>query len=360
MDISKLNSKNLRDFFINLDKDLDNKLLSGQMFRTSKDKIDFNGQISPEKHEIALKVAFALYPEVFNEKLINGLNLPDILPYKKKLEISNNLFDKKEDLFYYFFNPIFYTPTGMIHDCRRYIWLFEKLGFNLDQNVCNQILSFLEDDKNARFNCYMKDEYLTIEEEIYWLKEFDRTANTDNFNKFRNSYEQQRIEFNKVLRNYRNKKIGNIGELHLYERFLRNKDEIYFVSRDSGNKCGFDFLEVDRNKEKCIEVKTTTRSKNDITDYFEISEPELNHMKEVMDYKSKGYNTDYVVDRVFLDQNYGFESDIILSPINDDLFVDLQNNGEVIGYMNKNNERNPESGNKIFRKSINNIYNIFK
>ena len=57
MDISKLNSKNLRDFFINLDKDLDNKLLSGQIFRTSKDKIDFNGQISSEKYEIASKVA---------------------------------------------------------------------------------------------------------------------------------------------------------------------------------------------------------------------------------------------------------------------------------------------------------------
>lgn len=158
-----------------------------------------------------------------------------------------------------------------------------------------------------------------------------------------------------IVNQYKNKKLGNAGELFTFEQ-LKNQKNAVLVSRDYGDGFGYDIYysseENNKTYENLIEVKTTIKSMEN--DCFTLSDNEEKLMKKA----SKENNTNYYIYRVFYDKTLRTFTNLIcliydgknlISINNDDIAYtyDEVSKNYVITQKSKLNET---ENNKIYTK----------
>lgn len=248
------------------------------------------------------------YQKAFLENnFTNALNLPDNLKYLKIQEIYKYLpfiHDKKNfpSYFYSLINsPSEYygTIANFYKGC---FWFFKE------QNKClltneqiNKINTYLSENKNI-LNGNLES-YDNLDTEILRYKNIFLNIFDKDFYEFKENKEALSLCYNKryegnIIIDYKNKKLGNIGEVYVFEK-IKNLMNPIFTAKEFGDGFGFDmyFQSYKDNiiYENLIEVKTTSNLNEN--DYFYLSDNEYNTMINSLNEA----NVNYLVCRVFAD-----------------------------------------------------------
>ena len=145
--------------------------------------------------------------------------------------------------------------------------------FALYSDLRDKIIEFVSNEDNWKALKREKKEPITLEQEFKYLKEVEKGKINDDYIKFSG---QKFIEKN-MKQKYKNKKIGNIGELYTLDFLLSEKFNVRYVAQDISDGFGFDFLALGRNSgefpEILIDSKTTDNPNNW---YFSITANEFN------------------------------------------------------------------------------------
>ena len=270
------------------------------------------------------------------EELINALRMPDDLKYLKKQRICQHFplkWVSDFDYRLYFYNLFYINSNDSFWmDCINFFKSLDKCI--IPEDIIEKLNEFIiNNDEIIR---HFKDDYKTLDEEIKLYKEFISGKNTSDYGNYMkyNYYlinEQCISDYNKE-KMYANKKIGNIGELYIFEQ-LKNYYNTIFAARDIGNGFGFDFYsqsyQEGRIIENLIEVKSTTNL--DGNDFIKLSSNELKVMKNALSEP----NVNYYICRVFID----FEKDSFeyyYLKLEGNTLKDINNNIEY--KMDENNE----------------------
>ena len=257
-----------------------------------------------DSNVIESKKVFAeyLYRLFENKEVTDALNSDNNYPYGKILNIyKNNPFNKYPKV-NEFFQFTIYIPEGS-HLENNVNWFIEDCGLPHSNN-----LDLIRDFNFKNRNLSYKEEYGTYEQEIErYNKMLNGDFNNHDFDVFLNNIYANEFAFSKFytgdnIQDYLNKKLGNIGELYLYNTLVKEKDTV-FVARDLGNGFGYDIYTTafmdGKKKELLFEVKTTTDMNNDT---FALSENEYKVLCESLNCP----NTEYIVARA----HFGIKQDI--------------------------------------------------
>lgn len=256
------------------------------------------------------KVLVNLYVKPFqNPNLINALNLSDNLPYFKKQEIFKNLpFIHTLENYRFYLSKLFTLPSeclGGVDTFYKTIFWFIKSVDNclLSNEFINTINNFVLTNKSI-FHI-SKDHYDNYSTELQrYKKVLNGNFNTDDYKNFEIAQRaQEMLQDYQVQLRYKNKKLGTIGELAVFE-FLKNATNACFVAKDLGNGFGYDMyfqIQAVDTIECLVEVKTTKSMSNN--DYFYLSENEYNTMLNTLNNK----NTKYIICRVNINNNSNLE-----------------------------------------------------
>ncbi len=247
----------------------------------------------------------------FNQDLIDSLCIPQ--PFYRQIQVYRNLPSTTHQSYgVYLFDllelsdfPDFYL--GFLDALKKY-----RKEMSNHPHIQN-ILGFV--DQNQSIIKGFKDDYYPLEEE----KRLYQCARTGyNFKELEDFASLNQIMGQDAARNaFMNKRIGNIGELYVYE-LIKNKKRSCFVSKDIRNGFGYDlYFEEDDSKELLTEVKTTTRDIED--DSFDMSENEYKVMKQCFG----NPNANYVVCRVKLNSTLTPTSYTLLVMIDNTTLMDI-------------------------------------
>lgn len=243
----------------------------------------------------------SFYIEPFkNLNLINALNLSDKFPYFKKQEIFKNLpFIHTLENYHFYLSFLFTLPSeclGGVDSFYKTIFWFIKSFDNclLSNDFINTINNFVSENKSI-FHI-SKDHYDDYSTELQrYKKVLSGNFNTDDYKNFEiTQRSQEMLQDYQVQSRYKNKKLGTIGELAVFE-FLKNATNVCFVAKELGNGFGYDiYFEgyIDQKTECLVEVKTTANASDD--DYFSLSENEYNTMLNTLN----ANNAKYLICRV--------------------------------------------------------------
>lgn len=228
--------------------------------------------------KITLSIKDWLYDNIKNQflnpKLENAFEMNDELPYSKNIEIYHNLpFIKNYHKFKYWFYNLLTVYT------------------EYDGNV----KSFYLDCKNFCRNYKEKE----IPEYI-----FSRVNRFCDDNKLLMS-----MAFDSEGRKNKNKSdkvdvIGPTGEKYIFNELSKTNGKPIYLQNDA---FGFDVLYYQKKKEFLIEVKTTDKKLMDDY-YFHITK----HERKILEHTLTLPNTEYIIERVFLNKNDNSISHITL------------------------------------------------
>lgn len=249
------------------------------------------------------------YQNIFlDPNFLNSFNLSDDLRYMKLQLIYKYLpFIHNHQNYPSYFYSLLFTEAeyyGTIPNFYKGCFAFFK-----EQGNC-----LLTDEQIDKINKYMEDNDTILNGTIDTYSDFN-TEYLRYKNTFLNKYDEDYKEFKQdikisesiygyyngnIKKAYEYKKLGNVGELYVYEK-IKNLMNPIFTSRDLKNGFGFDmyFQSIENNitYENLVEVKSTANLNGD--DYFSISENEYNTMINSHIYG----NVNYYVCRVFVDIN---------------------------------------------------------
>ena len=248
-----------------------------------------NNKDKEEIKKIRRKFAEYIYNLYNNEKLTNALN--DEYVYRRivnayKLDPFkyNSIYNKEGALNILFSNSIF-IPIGSYFE-NNINWFLDDSGLGELENpkilrdIYKRYKHLSQPDKYGSFN----QEFEKYEKSLNGL-EYDMP---NDYEEFKNNKKLESEAFNRYYEgnpiiDYQNKRLGNIGEIYVYENLIKNSIESIFVSRDCGDGFGYDIhtLYNDNNtiKEGLIEVKATS---NENKDFFALTDEEYNTMIDTL------------------------------------------------------------------------------
>lgn len=263
---------------------------------------DFMHDHPNDNDVITFKNALAtLYAKQFkNVNLINALSMPNKLIYFKKQQVLQNLpFILTQNFYPSYLYQLFCLPSDCLGGIETFykpvFWFIKSVDSSLiSEDIINAINSFVTNNKiiiNSN-----KDNYDSYKNEINYYKNATKNIfNSDDFNDFSITQSTQGMfSESKIKLMYINKKLGNIGELIIYN-FIKNFKNACFVAKDLGNGFGYDLyfqIQAVDTIECLVEVKTT-KSMTD-NDYFYLSENEYNTMLNTLNNE----NIKYIICRV--------------------------------------------------------------
>lgn len=289
-----------------------------EYFKVVRDDIENNRTTVSSEDFKNVKLFLKNNPENFNSKFfinwliniyqkpfvdfefIEALGIPDNQKYRKMQQIIKYFPLKWENFQYrlYFYN-LFHIEDSVDFwtDC---------INFFKDQGKCwipqNIIDSFTKfKDENMKTITSSRDEYQDYDTELNSYKMLLDGKIPEDFDNFKDSIRDKHLfsEY-ELLKNYENKKIGNIGEIFIFEK-IKHMPNAIFTSKDIGNGFGFDmYYQIYENyqiTENLVEVKSTTNLEGN--DFIKLTENEY----DVMINLSNEPNVNYYICRVFIDIN---------------------------------------------------------
>lgn len=280
-----------------------------------------------------------MYTKAFySQNIFDALGIDEKYEYWKKMQIYINLPYTVHPCWPFYLSDIFEFPKDLPYDhYERFRYLVKNYylpGF-ADHPHMQAIIDFTKDNETTMKG--FKDEYYSLERE----KELYRTALLGiNFKELEEFHSKvQKGSFEQVLGWFKNRRIGNIGELSIFNELSLNYSPV-LVAKDIKDGFGYDIYYYDPTfqKENLVEVKTTTKPFSD-EDYFYSSENELKVMRECLGKE----NANYIIYRVYLDSSLN-ASYCILVPVDSETFIDY-NNPDVLYKI-----RRLENGKIIFEK----------
>jgi len=236
------------------------------------------------------------YINLFNDsQLILALNINDVLKYEKQIKVYQNLPFTKCNLYGDYLARIIEIPSNVYGKFyREFFWVLETYFPVLANSAYFQALRqfVLENDRIIHSG---RDDYYDLATEIYYYNQalygYDfRELELFNAMRYPKIYEEGRNDFV-------NKRLGNIGEILVYQQICEYYPESIFVAKDLGNGFGYDIFYNDGKKQNLVEVKTTRQMRFD--DFLILSESEYATMLAC---KHDNY-AEYMVYRVKLDSN---------------------------------------------------------
>lgn len=240
--------------------------------------------------------------QFLNPEFINALNIQDNEKYRKKQEVLKHFPLKYEEFQYRLYFYALFQINDSIDIWTDCINFFKKEGkCNIEENIIDKFITFKNNNLiPIKSN---KDNYLNYETELNLYKQLLLGITTKDFYNFKNSLDAKdkySLSDYEILKKYEYKKIGNIGELYIYEK-VKHMPNAIFTAKDIGNGFGFDIYYQNYNNlqiiENLVEVKTTANLNGD--DYIELSENEYNIMMNTLN----DDNVNYYVCRIFIDTN---------------------------------------------------------
>lgn len=258
-----------------------------------------------------------MYTKAFySQAMFDALSIDNKYTYWKKMQIYANLPYTVHPCWPFYLSDIFEFPNDLPYDhYERFRYLVKNYylpGF-ADHPHMQAIIDFTKNNETTMKG--FKDDYYSLDRE----KELYRTALLGiDFKELEEFHSKvQRGSFEQVISWFKNKRIGNIGELSIFNEFSLNYSPC-LVARDIKDGFGYDIYYYDPNfqKEILVEVKTTTKPFSS-EDSFYTSENELKVMNECLENK----NSNYVIYRVYLDSSLN-ASYSILVPVDSETLVD--------------------------------------
>lgn len=250
----------------------------------------------------------------FNQELIDAFLIKE--PFYRQIQICKNLpFNKHRDYCQFLFNLLELESYPNF-----YLGFKEALNHYrpelLEHPHIKQVYEFIE--QNPILEKGSADKYRSLEEEqnLYW-----KAARGDYFEELQDFSDQKQVMGqDKVRQHFMHKRIGNIGELHIFH-LINGRFQTILVARDEKNGFGYDiYYRDDNNCENLVEVKTTTKINNE-EDSFEMSENEYGIMKQCVD----NPQANYIVCRVKLDNKLNPISFTLLIMIDNTTMIDIAN-----------------------------------
>lgn len=232
-----------------------------------------NNQYVKQFIEVFLELYIDLF---FKQDLIDAFSISEQFHYYKQIRIYTNLPYTSHPFYAHVLPKTLVIPSELYSDFyRTFLWVLQKYRPNIANSPHLQsILDFVNENKNIIHAS--KDEYHSLASEIKLYHGATNGYNLKELEEF--AFMQERMDIEEVRRQFINKKIGNIGEIYVFN-LIKNQYFNYFVSRDIKNGFGYDIYYFDGNSiENLVEVKTTMNSRED--DYFKMSENEYNTMKK--------------------------------------------------------------------------------
>lgn len=260
-----------------------------------------------------------IYLNLFlNSELINALSLPDSMYFFKQLQIYNNLPYTTHPEYAWSLYDILNIPQNALSDYyETFLYVLQKYKPEVLANPWLQaIFDFTKQNRSIMRG--FKDKYYSLYDEIRF---HEQSKSLSMFEALKEFLETEQLMDSYSARNrFRNKRIGNIGELYAFDLI---EDAVFksIVARDVKNGFGYDIYFLDEDSvENLVEVKTTTRYGDD--DFFSLSENEYKVMRECAE---RG-NAEYYLCRVKLDSLYNPTFSLLVMKDNV-TFVDIQNEG---------------------------------
>lgn len=287
-----------------------------------------NYMISNPNNEEVINFKFFLI-EHFNkeiniEQIINAYNISDkfvhlknqrvldSIPFRNNLYLNsylNKLFDTKD----VFNSYLDYSNTNLYYSI---FGDFENCLINEEINIF--LNDFIDNNKFAYRGT--KSEYKDLDYELYLYKDLSSKELFEYITEQRK--QTTKLSQDQLYTAFRNKRIGNAGEIYIYNQIKNNKEAI-FTSRDIGDGLGYDIyyqtLENNIEYENLGEVKTTCYNEED--DSFTISDNEYKVMINTIDEN----NVNYYVYRVFYDSVNNSFNHITLKLSNKTSLVSIDN-----------------------------------
>lgn len=236
--------------------------------------------------------------QFMNPKLQNAFDMDESLPYAKNAEIYHNLpfLNYYSKFRYYFYHlleayPEYDGKTKTFYNgCKN----FSKINYDrqIPEYAFNRVIQYC--DNNKLLMC---------------------------------------MAFDPLGRKIKNKsetvdELGPIGEKYIYNELSKTEGKAIFLEN---NGFGFDVLYYQKDKEFLIEVKTTDKNIKDET-YFHIT----NNERRILEHSLTLPNTEYIVERVFINKNDGSITHITLKYDKDtDSFYNNDNPEYEIQYKTK-------------------------
>ena len=337
----KIKTKEIKEFLIELNKILDGRVLNNK----TNDKL-IPSELDIKYIKARFKLAEFINKKFFNDELIKSLNMNNDLSYYKQFNISKNLLFKSNSEYRTCFERIIWTKDGIYDPYLQYIDFIEELKYNINNDIKNGLINFINDDKNKYILYSYPEPYLSLNEEINNLYQCEYGEKPNQYKEFKKGFYY--VDENEILEQYKNKKKGNIGEILSFETLNKFRINTYFISKLLGDGYGYDIHTHNYTKEGLIESKTTHNDINDNNDYFTLSNNEYNVMLDTLEKE----NVNYYIYRVFIKLNKDYKiNDFInyhtilpLYPINEKLLK--SDNGIEYEYNHDYN------GNKVFYKKI--------
>lgn len=243
-----------------------------------------------------------------NPDLINAFNMKDDLKYTKQLEIFKYLpfmmdFNGFKNYFWcliYHDSAYYGSYPNFYRGCK---WYCNELHPNVVPNdTFDKVINYADSNKplmTAPFNYYedLSTEYKALKDLSIGIitKEFlERRTQIENI-----LYREGKENGYEAVRDYLiNEKKGIVGEYFIFNRLSNDTFKTIFVAKEYGNGFGYDILcnnELE-NKEWLIEVKSTVNKPSEDT-YFTLTSNE----KDVLNDTLKSNNSEYIIERVFID-----------------------------------------------------------
>lgn len=212
---------------------------------------------------------------LITQDLINALNIHDYFYYGKQYSIYKSLQHYYMRPFVHYLPNILEIPSDIYwNPFKTLFYVLQQYAPNLknDPNL-QAIEDFVNNNPNILFGS--KDDYYDLEKEKELYNLARQGRDLDELKEYTRNHQQYPED---ARRSFINKRIGNIGEIYVYNNISKNYWH-YFVAKDIKNGFGYDIYYLDNNNiENLIEVKTTTLDKED--DTFYMSENEYNVMKK--------------------------------------------------------------------------------
>nr|MBP3259217.1 hypothetical protein [Bacilli bacterium] len=284
-----------------------------------------------------------LYNIYTSKELVNALNTSDSYRYLRKLHIFNEDPVRKYPELIDFFNQTIFIPEGSYKE-DNISWFLEDMGYKVPDT-----LSILKEFGTKNKFPSKDNTYGTLEQDKFRYLQMKKNIMTDDYNEFVKDKEASSAAYNHYYEgnpviDYINKKLGNIGEMHLLDELKGLGFNASLVARDLGNGLGYDIYTQatieSRVKEVLIEVKSTSDLNKDT---FSITTGEQNVMKDTIDninalymvilshidVEKNIYNSDYFIakdEKTFI--KYGTDEEYV--------FTEFDNNCNLV-FENKKN-----------------------
>ena len=292
----------------------------------------YNNPNNPEVIEAKRILANIIYIIYTDPELTKALNMSINHYYERIIKIhENDPFMKHLELLTFFQYTIFIpNPARWEYNIA---WFLEDQGFSHVDNIDKLIAAY---DDLKHISC--PDKYEELDKEIEKYEMICKNVLPYDFNEFVENKKSECAAINEYYDgnpriDYAKKRIGNIGEIYIFDSIKESFYTKIFVAKDHGNGFGYDIYAKSNNEntpiEYLIEVKATT---NKDKSFFELTSTEMGIMKDTIGNEK----VQYMVVTVFVDIPNKTYQNKCYQAVNEKTLVDLYGT-DTYGFDSINN-----------------------